>query len=251
MAIYWHKIGEGKTPLVLIHGWGMNATVWESITELLSPHFTLYLVDLPGYGTNREYSSGTLEHMSELLLPSLPEHAFIAGWSLGGLLANHLALSAGNSIKGLITIASSPCFVEKQDWKGIQAPVLQNFITQVGVNPEKTLKRFLSLQTLGTHSARQDTTRLQVVVSNQDIPDIAVLRSGLHLLQTSDLRPLLNKITVPVLNIYGELDNLSPLNEDNFYPYSEKQVISGAGHVPFLSHPDLFCQMMIKFAESK
>ena len=35
---------------MLLHGWGLNARVWDCVTPELASHFTLHLVDLPGYG---------------------------------------------------------------------------------------------------------------------------------------------------------------------------------------------------------
>lgn len=40
---------EGKGhPLLLIHGWGVTYNVWQKLVPLLSPHFQLILVELPG-----------------------------------------------------------------------------------------------------------------------------------------------------------------------------------------------------------
>ncbi len=44
--IWWQTIGEGDCHLVLLHGWGLNAQVWDCITPQLASHFTLHLVDL-------------------------------------------------------------------------------------------------------------------------------------------------------------------------------------------------------------
>ena len=52
-SLYWHTCGEGKRDLVLLHGWGLNAEVWQSIIPRLSAHYRLHLVDLPGYGWAR------------------------------------------------------------------------------------------------------------------------------------------------------------------------------------------------------
>ncbi|WP_255956294.1 YfcL family protein, partial [Klebsiella pneumoniae] len=34
---------EGDCHLVLLHGWGLNAQVWDCITPQLASHFTLHL----------------------------------------------------------------------------------------------------------------------------------------------------------------------------------------------------------------
>lgn len=48
--IWWQTQGSGNCHLVLLHGWGLNAQVWHCISEELSSHFKLHLVDLPGFG---------------------------------------------------------------------------------------------------------------------------------------------------------------------------------------------------------
>ena len=37
----------------LLHGWGLNAEVWQSIIPRLSAHYRLHLLDLPGYGRSQ------------------------------------------------------------------------------------------------------------------------------------------------------------------------------------------------------
>ncbi len=58
--LYWQTVGEGKQDLVLLHGWGLNAQVWQTIIPRIASHFRVHLVDLPGYGRSQgsphEYS---------------------------------------------------------------------------------------------------------------------------------------------------------------------------------------------------
>ncbi len=49
---------------MLLHGWGLNAEVWHCIREELGSHFTLHLVDLPGYGRSSGFGAMTLEEMT-------------------------------------------------------------------------------------------------------------------------------------------------------------------------------------------
>ena len=65
-TIAWQTTGEGNCHLVLLHGWGLNAKVWDCITPQLASHFTLHLVDLPGYGFAKHKGYGTAEHLAAL-----------------------------------------------------------------------------------------------------------------------------------------------------------------------------------------
>ncbi len=250
MSLYWHTCGEGKTDLVLLHGWGLNAEVWRPVTDQLSAHFRLHLVDLPGYGRSQGFPAQSLDHMVATLLPHIPENSLIAGWSLGGLVATRLAGLARTPVRGLITVASSPCFTEQENWPGIKPSVLEGFRQQLSSHFEKTIDRFMALQTLGTETARQDTRLLREAILSQPLPDVSVLNAGLGILQTTDLRPELSSLTVPWLRIYGALDGLVPRTiaseVDRLAGQGSSVVISRAGHAPFISHPDEFCYEVIK-----
>ena len=131
-----------KTPLVLIHGWGLNSAVWQPFIESLSDEFTsdfyIITVDLPGFGINvdKELSTYTLANVCQCIANSITQPAVYLGWSLGGLVATEMALSYPAKVLALITVASSPCFLEEEIehegiaqtvWPGIKAKILDAF----------------------------------------------------------------------------------------------------------------------------
>ena len=138
--IWWQTTGEGNCHLVLLHGWGLNAQVWDCITPELSAHFTLHLVDLPGYGRSGEWGAMTLEAMAEKVLENAPERAIWLGWSLGGLVASQIALNHPTRVQALVTVASSPCFSAQDEWPGIKPEVLSGFQQQLSEDFQRTPK---------------------------------------------------------------------------------------------------------------
>jgi len=250
-ALYWQTLGEGDRDLVLLHGWGLNAQVWSCMLERLTPHFRLHLVDLPGYGRSQGFGAMSLEQMAETVLAAAPENAWWLGWSLGGLVASQIALMQPQRVRGLITVASSPCFAAKDDWPGIRPEVLSGFQHQLGQDFQRTVERFLALQTLGTESARQDARQLKSVVLNQPMPSVEVLNGGLEMLRTTDFREPLAVLTLPLLRIYGYLDGLVPRKVagllDAMWPHSPSAIIAKAAHAPFISHPDEFAEIICTF----
>lgn len=250
-ALYWQTMGEGDRDLVLLHGWGLNAEVWSCTLAGLTPHFRVHVVDLPGYGRSQGYGALTLEQMADIVLAHAPEQAWWLGWSLGGLVASQIALTQPQRVHGLISVASSPCFTEQEAWPGIRPAVLSGFQHQLSQDFQRTVERFLSLQTLGTASARQDARALKAVVLEQPMPSVAVLNGGLEILRTADLRQPLSALTVPMLRIYGYLDGLVPRAVaglvDRLLPASEAVIIAKAAHAPFISHPDEFVKIINQF----
>ena len=208
--IWWETKGEGNCHLVLLHGWGLNAQVWDCIVPELSSQFTLHLVDLPGYGRSTGFSAMSLNEMAEIVLANAPERAIWLGWSLGGLVASQVALMAPERVSGLVTVASSPCFSEQESWPGIKPDVLVSFQQQLSEDFQRTVERFLALQTMGTETARQDARQLKNAVLSLPMPTPAVQNGGLEILKTSDLRDALADRTIPYTRIYGRLAGLVP-----------------------------------------
>ncbi len=250
-SLYWHTVGEGDRDLVLLHGWGLNAEVWQNIVPRLSSQFRLHLVDLPGFGRSQGFAPLSLAAMAQQLLPQLPDRAVLLGWSLGGLVASQIAISQPERVAALISVASSPCFTEREAWSGIKPDTLQNFQQQLSTDFQRTVERFLALQTMGTEHARQDARQLKEVVLSQPMPSVAVLEGGLEILRQEDLRDALDDLTLPFLRIYGYLDGLVPRRIaeqlDARWPHSSSWVMEKAAHAPFISHPDAFCQQVEQF----
>ncbi|ENK7106152.1 pimeloyl-ACP methyl ester esterase BioH [Enterobacter kobei] len=252
-TLWWQTVGTGNCHLVLLHGWGLNAEVWHCINEELASQFTLHLVDLPGYGRSHGYGAMTLEEMAQEVLNAAPQHAIWLGWSLGGLVASQIALSWPERVNALVTVASSPCFSAQKTWPGIKPDVLAGFQQQLSDDFQRTVERFLALQTMGTETARQDARALKQVVLSLPMPDVEVLNGGLEILKTVDLREPLAALTMPHLRIYGYLDGLVPRKVvpllDSLWPDSESQVIAKAAHAPFISHPKEFCSALIALSQ--
>ncbi len=249
--LYWQTFGEGDRDLVLLHGWGLNAEVWRYIAARLAPHFRLHLVDLPGYGRSQDFGPMSLEEMADIVLAAAPEKAAWLGWSLGGLVASQIALVAPDRVDALITVASSPCFAAQDEWPGIRPEVLHGFEHQLSEDFQRTVERFLALQTLGSESARQDARMLKAVVLDQPMPAVEVLNGGLEILRQVDLRQPMRQLTMPFLRIYGALDGLVPRRVagllDIIWPDSSSRVMEKAAHAPFVSHPDAFCEEIMRF----
>ena len=85
-----HEIsGNGKKPLVLLHGFMENTTIWNEMEAHLSKDFTLIKIDLPGHGKSKVYQEiHTVELMAEKVKEVIDalklEKINLLGHSLGG-----------------------------------------------------------------------------------------------------------------------------------------------------------------------
>lgn len=265
MSLHIDIKGTGH-PLVLIHGWGMHGGVWQPLIKKLSQHYQLHIVDLPGMGHSRPLEPAHLHAIAEALAAQLPPHADICGWSMGGLVAMRLALTHPEVVRRMILIGSSPRFVNADSdnatsedgsadpWSyGIAADVFHQFASQVNADYHATLIKFLTLQCMGSSDARATVKQLRSTFSERPVPTAGSLQKALHILLENDLRHEILHLHKPVLLIHGDRDTLAPVQAAHWLsqhlPFGRLRVIAGAGHAPFLSHPEQFVHAIDEFLE--
>ena len=167
------------------------------------------------------------------------------------MVAQQLALSYPDKVAGLITLASSPCFVSAGCWKGIEPEVLTGFQRQLARNYDKTLDRFLAIQAMGSASARQDVKTIRQQLGALPSPAEVALAAGLSLRETVDLRQQIGRINQPTLRLYGRLDSLVPTSSidriHELHPGADTVVMPHAAHAPFISHPQQTADILLNF----
>ncbi|CAM2874153.1 pimeloyl-ACP methyl ester esterase BioH [Vibrio rarus] len=245
--LHWDVYGQGDN-LILIHGWGMNGAVWQQVVEELSQFYCVHVVDLPGYGYSHQVASHSLSDIASQVLDGAPQKAIWLGWSLGGLIATHVALHNPERVSSLITVASSPRFsAEGRTWRGIAPKVLSDFTQQLADDFQGTIERFMALQAMGSPSARQDVKHLKSVVLSRPMPNPDALHLGLELLASVDYRQQLNDITVPMHRLYGRLDGLVPVKVATTLEQqlqTSSHIFKASSHAPFMSEKQAFCQLI-------
>lgn len=240
--------GEG-VPAVFLHGWGINAGVFEHLIDELPSGYAYHLVDLPGFGRSNELSLPACPvAVAELLNDQIPHAAHWLGWSLGGVFATQLALSFPEKVKSLITLTSSPCFLQTGDWPGMDPKVMTMFQGQLAQDFAATIERFMAIQAMGSRTARKDIVQIKKQVLSYPMPHPGSLKTGLALLADVDLRAQLSEIDVPWLQMFGRLDSLVPhaVIEEmaKLNPQAEIMCFEKASHAPFISHPEAFVEAL-------
>lgn len=244
--------GQG-TPLVLIHGWGLNSGIWQPLLEPLAQHYKVITVDLPGFGDNvdMDLCPYSLSNVVDMVANSIDERAIYLGWSLGGLIATELACRYPEKVRALITTASSPCFIANGDWPGIKAEVLAGFHQMLSQNIKKTIDNFLKIQAMGSEHIRHDIKVIRELIMAYPLPSKNTLDDSLALLETIDIREQLPKISVPFLRLYGKLDTLVPKQVacllKQQLPNSEQFIFDKASHAPFISHQQAFVEVLTRW----
>ena len=251
MKLYTQTSGDGPD-LMLVHGWGLHAGIWERLLPLLEPVFRVTCVDLPGHGRSSWHNEATLDDLVEAVLPVAPAHADWLGWSLGSLVATRAALTAPARIGQLVLLAGTPCFVRRPDWPAAMQPgLLDTFATDLQQDYAATLNRFLALQVHGSENAGAVLRELRARLLEHGAPDTGALAAGLGILRNTDLRDSLPQLEQRVLFLMGARDTLVPAaagqQAARLAAAGQSRVIDGAGHAPFIARPEAVASAVREF----
>lgn len=136
----YHEIsGNGKKPLVLLHGFMENSTIWEEMEAHLSKDFTLIKIDLPGHGKSKVYQEiHTVELMAEKVKEVIDalklEKINLLGHSLGGYVSLAFAENFPEILESM-TLLFSTTLADDDEKKQIRrrsiAVIDENFETFV------------------------------------------------------------------------------------------------------------------------
>lgn len=240
-VLYTHTVGSGPD-LVLVHGWGMHSGVWEDVAEQLLDDYRVTVIDLPGYGFSRALTERyDLDALCAAVAAAVPAPAAWLGWSLGGLVAQRVAMTSPERVSRLILTNSSPCFVQRPDWPHAIAPaLLQRFAEELQQDYRAVLKRFIALEVYGSENASEQLRQLRAMLFQHGEPRVSALEDGLVILERTDLRSAWAHIACPILLLMGERDQLVPVKAAEVltaqWPHSQLHIFEGAGHAPFFSH---------------
>ena len=248
-----HVEVSGSGPdLVLIHGWAMHGGIFAPLVERLSKRFRIHCVDLPGHGRSRDEPVELLQSAAcAAAIAELTPPAVWIGWSLGGLIAQQGALDHPDHVRGLVSIAATPCFIAHGDWPGVDAAVNEQFAANLANQFHATIDRFLALETLGSPDPQADLRELKRIAFAHGEPSPEALAEGLRILRATDLRERLENLQCDSLWISGNRDRLIPPAAMAWAAErSGGELLSiNAGHAPFLSHTDEVASGIAHFVE--
>lgn len=249
--------GHGP-PLVLLHGFAMHGGFFAPIGAGLARTHRVHAVDLPGHGHSPDGATTLAEIAAAVarLITRLGAPARLLGWSLGGIVAQRVALDHPQLVERLVLVCTTPRFVACPGWPYAMAPAtLARFGEELRTAYQPTLLRFLSLQVQGGDGVadRAVLATLRAALAARPPPQPAALAAALAVLAATDLRPDVARIAAPTLVVTGSRDALTPAAAGRWLaqqmPRARLAPIAGAAHAPFLSHPTAFAAAVHAFLD--
>lgn len=241
--------GEGEYVFIL-HGWGANLEVYNSVADVLAEKYTVVSFDFPGFGKTPEppeiWDVSAYADFTEKFISSFGQSKVIlTGHSFGGRVILKLV-----SKENLAFSVSKILFV---DSAGVmpKRSKKQNFRTRI----YKAGKFFLSLYPV-RKMFPDALENLRKKFSSADYASASEKMRGV-LVKTvnEDLTPLMKNVKCTTLLIWGVNDTATPYSDAEIF---EREISSGgadvgiakienAGHYSFLDQPYVFGKIIRSF----
>ena len=233
--------GKGK-PVIFIHGFAEDGTIWENQVTRFKEEFQLIVPDLPGSGKSDfipEVFSMTdhADLLSELLIQENIDSGDIIGHSMGGYIALAFAEKYPAKMDGLCLFHSSsyPDTEEKIESrrKSIQ------FIKQNGTQKfiQQTTPNLFSDHTKANNPGLAE----EIINRYSNFNPNSLVHYYEAMIQRPDRSEVLRKISKPVLIIAGESDTAIPIKhslEQSYLPeLSYFHSLKNSGHMGMLEEP--------------
>jgi 3-oxoadipate enol-lactonase len=250
--LYCETAGSGL-PLVLIHGYALDTTMWDDQIGPFSQQYQVIRYDLRGFGKSAVPTGESYAHHEDLkaLLEHLGiEQAHILGLSLGGAIAINFALAYPDATQSLIGVDVSA--LDGYEWpdelRRWFAPI---FSAAKAGDMESAKEHWLNTGWFSSARKKPDA----VARSRKCVSDY----SGWHFHNRDPVRGLvppanerLEEIGAPTLIIIGELD-LPFYNHpiaDTLHqriPNAQKVIMPGVGHMSNMEDPANFNEIVISY----
>lgn len=242
--------GEGPRALICIHGVGSYLEAWDGVAARLGDAFRLLRFDLRGHGRSSRVK-GRYEiddFVGDVLV--LADHVGfeqfdLAGFSLGGLIAQRLALTRPERLRKLVLLATVAG--RTQDERARVAARLAALESgDRGSHYDASLSRWLTEGFQERHP--QLVAQLRQRNADND-PDCYA--AAYRVLAQTDFGGLLDRISVPTLIATGEDDQGSNPRMANFMHQSIRQsqlaILPGLRHSILIEAPDAVAALMRGF----
>lgn len=264
--------GDGKPPLLMVHGLGGNALNWMAVGPRLTETHHALAIDLAGFGRTplfrRSATVGANAGLVHAFIDTvIGQSVVLMGNSMGGHIAILEAADHPSSVTGMILVdpAIPGVHVRRPEpamlgvmaalsIPGLAENLIDRRVRELG--PERLVRQALALVCADPSrvdaaivDAHVQLTRERSNLGHQNTRAFAQASRSIGL-RMADPRFWVRaaRVKAPTLVVHGELDRIIPVAAARELarrrPEWTLEVIEGVGHVPMMETPDLFLNLL-------
>jgi 2-succinyl-6-hydroxy-2,4-cyclohexadiene-1-carboxylate synthase len=232
--------------LVLLHGFTQTGRSWQPVLHALAARYRAVAPDLPGHGDFSDRRPASFAACDAYLRSVAGDRFTLAGYSMGGRVALHAALSLGERVERLVLIGASPGLAEAAERAARAADdaALADRIEAIGL---EAFVRDWAAQPLFAGMPRGVAELVEADRLHNTAVGLAAALRGLGTGVMPSLWERLGELAMPVELVVGERD-------EKFRAIAERMglalrdarlhVVPGAGHAVHLEVPDAIVEIL-------
>ena len=244
-------VGAGP-PIVLIHGYPFNRSLWTEQTEALNSKYRVVAPDLRGFGeSDSSEGTATMARMAEdvaALMDALAiEQAVIGGLSMGGYVALAFARMFPARVKALV-LADTRAQADSEEGKQTRHQQAEKALSEgmAGI-ADAMLPKLLTPDTVSKRPELVKRVRDMMLKTKPGGAAAALLGMA----ERDDQTDFISSIRVPALILVGREDAITPVADSEKMQSriegSRLVVIENAGHVSNLEQTEQFNDALLGF----
>lgn len=203
-----------KQTIIYISGWGTDERIWSQLKDVLDDKFNYIYIPWNKYLN---------EDIGDI---NIPESSILIAWSLGSLFALKIALDNPN-IEKLVLLSPTSRMLRDKGYRGVNGRILQSMIDKLQISKDEVIKDFAA------NASDENPDFIDLFVAQSLGYSLIDLQKGLEFLKDTDLRDVLENITVPTLVIHGNQDKILPVSQGQYIVEKvkdAKSIFLEAGH---------------------
>jgi len=244
--------GEG-TPIVLLHGFCEDSTMWAEFKPLLSKKYSILTIDLAGFGQSGLISALSIGKMAEAVQAVLEhlsiERPILIGHSMGGYVGLAFAEQHPNTLRGLGLFHSHP-FADSEEKITNRIKTIR-FIERHGVAP---FAGHFVRNLFAADFVQQNATFVEDLIhqTSSHCSD-AVIAASYAMLNRPNRSKVLTNLACPALFIVGKQDNAikeaDSLQQLVLPQVASAHIFDDVGHMGMFERPKATAAIVNQFAD--
>jgi pimeloyl-ACP methyl ester carboxylesterase len=252
-SLYYEVKGGGK-PLLLIAGLGSDSSSWFGVSGTLSRRFKVIVFDNPGTGRSSDMKKPfTIAHMADVVAEFLEylkiKRANILGHSMGGYIAQELAVNYPECVDKLILESTAPVSSRRNE------ALFKNFYTQL--KKEGCSKAWVERWAFWLFSRKLFADKSFIATFTKNVAEYPYVqkavdfRSQIEAIASFDMRGELSAVKAKTLILEGKEDILITPEEAKALAKKIKRstflLLDSIAHCIHIENPKLFTGTVLKF----
>lgn len=250
--------GQGTTHLLLIHGIPVWGYLWKDCIEMLAQHFRLIIPDLVGYGFSdqRDCFDRSIKVQSHILYELVEQlgvdNLLVAGHDIGGAVAQRFVVDYAARVRKWALIDS----VLYDSWPADPMVRLGNPKLHYRTQGDELAKKFIERLPDSFYHREKATQELLegwMAPYATEEGKLSLIRNAaaLNTNHTMELLDDLQKLTLPLLLLWGAKDQFQPLSSaERFieqFPITQLRVIPDSDHFLPLEKGEELARILTEF----